>query len=123
MNRTAEFTLSLIAVIFLTIGWLAVGIITIFAGMVSATDTTGYYWFVYLFTYTLLTIPLLVLIWVAIFKIKNNSKGWGIFILVIGILYTLSIYFVPGILLLISGIMMVSKKPTQNNPTQNSISI
>ncbi|TCP32209.1 uncharacterized protein DUF4064 [Scopulibacillus darangshiensis] len=113
MKRNAEFTLSLIATIFLTIGWVFTGVVTILVGFTPSTD--GYGWFIYLMVYTLLSIPLLVLIWMATFKIKNNSKGWGIFILVMGVLYTLSVYFVPGILLLIAGIMMVAKKTDRLN--------
>lgn len=110
MNRSAEFTLSLIATIFLTIGWLFTSVFATILGFVSGYDDSSFFWFSYLLIYSILTIPLLVLIWIATFKIKNNSKGWGIFLLVMGILYTISVYFVPGVLLLIAGIMMVAKK-------------
>ncbi|PJN91003.1 DUF4064 domain-containing protein [Bacillus sp. mrc49] len=115
MNRSTEFTLSLIATIFLTIGWFIVSVITFFTGFAPAADDADYFIFLYLVGYSLLSIPLLVLIWVATFKIKMNSRGWGIFILVMGVLYTLSIYFIPGIMLLIAGIMMVSKKDSSQN--------
>lgn len=118
MKRTAEFTLSLIATIFLTIGWFFTAIFTFFYGFTPA-DEADMGFFYYLLIYTYLSIPLLVLIWVATFKVKANSKGWGIFILIMGVLYTFSIYFVLGILLLIAGIMMVAK---QNNNSSNVMS-
>jgi hypothetical protein len=54
--------------------------------------------------------PFIVLIWIGTFFLRKDSKGWGIFILVMGILYTFSAYFIPGILLLTAGIMMVVRK-------------
>ncbi|MBT2615088.1 MULTISPECIES: DUF4064 domain-containing protein [unclassified Bacillus (in: firmicutes)] len=114
MSRSTEFTLSLIATIFLTIGWIIVGLITIYAGF-APVDEMDYTLFTYLVIYSVLTIPLLVLIWVGTFKIKRDSRGWGIFILVMGVLYTFSVYFIPGTLLLISGIMMVAKKDKSQN--------
>ncbi len=113
MNRSAEFTLSLIATIFLTIGWVFTSILSVFVGMLSS--DLAFAWLTYLLVYSIITIPLLVLIWIATFKIKNNSKGWGIFLLVMGILYTISVYFVPGVLLLIAGIMMVAKKDNKRD--------
>ncbi|MBM7644949.1 hypothetical protein JOD45_001158 [Scopulibacillus daqui] len=108
MKRNTEFTLSLIATIFLTIGWFFTAIMSFLLSFMPA-DADGFGWFVYLLICTIFSIPLLVLIWIATFKIRNNSKGWGIFILIMGVFYTFSIYFVPGILLLIAGIMMVAK--------------
>ncbi|WP_026693121.1 DUF4064 domain-containing protein [Peribacillus kribbensis] len=110
MKRSAEFTLSLIGTILLTIGWAIGNLITSMAGFALITDEGASNFSLYSLGYSIISIPLLVLIWVATFKIKNNSRGWGIFMLVMGILYTLSIYFIPGILLLIAGIMMAAKK-------------
>lgn len=75
LKRTAEFTLSLIATIFLTIGWFFTAIFTFFYGFTPA-DEADMGFFYYLLIYTYLSIPLLVLIWVATFKVKANSKGW-----------------------------------------------
>jgi hypothetical protein len=123
MNRTPEFTLSLIATGLLTLGWLIGAFFTFCVGLAPVYDDSGYAFFGYMVLYSIASIPLLVLIWFATFKVKNNSRGWGIFILVMGALYTLSIYFVPGILLLIAGIMMVSKKNDKIESNNDSISM
>ncbi|PTY76224.1 hypothetical protein B5V89_18695 [Heyndrickxia sporothermodurans] len=114
MIRAAEFTLSLIAVIFLTIAWIIGGIITFFLGQTPVTDQVSGFWFFYFFIYSLLSIPLLVLLWVSTFKIKEDNQKWGIFTLVMGVIYTFSVYFIPGVLLFISGILMVTRNQNKS---------
>ncbi len=99
----------MIAAILLTIAWIGGAIIAFVLGFEPVTDDTSMFFFYYLFTYSLLSLPLVILIWISTFKIKKNNQRWGIFTLVMGVLYTFSIYVVPGVLLLISGILMVTK--------------
>ncbi|MCE4052046.1 DUF4064 domain-containing protein [Bacillus sp. Au-Bac7] len=109
MNRTTEYTLSMVAAILLTIAWIIGAIVAFVLGFEPVTDNTSMFFFYYLFTYSLISLPLVILIWVSTFKIKKNSQKWGIFTLVMGVLYTFSVYVVPGVLLLIAGILMVTK--------------
>lgn len=115
MNRTAEFTLSLIASIFMLFGWIGSLLFTIIFGMTPMYEQSTWYWFVYYLTETIVYIPITVLVWISTFKVKNSRKGWAIFQIVIGVIMVPSLFFIPGILLLISGIMTVSRHPQRNS--------
>ena len=110
MNRTTEYTLSKIAAILLTIEGVIGAIIAFFLGFEPVTHKISQFFFIYLFTYSLISIPLIIFAWKSIPKIKENNFKWGVFTLVIGVLYTFSLYVVPAILFFISGIMMVTKQ-------------
>ncbi|MEK4872405.1 DUF4064 domain-containing protein [Niallia sp. FSL W8-1348] len=117
MNRSAEYTLSMIASILLTIAWI-IGVFIFFLIVLGPSiDDFSMFLVLYLFIYSLISLPLVILIWVSTFKIKKNNQKWGIFTLVVGVIYTFSVYVVPGVLLLISGILMVTK----NNRDKTSI--
>jgi hypothetical protein len=67
----------------------------------------------YVIGYNSFHLTMCVLIWIGTFKIKNDNKRWGIFILIMGALNTLSPFFIPGILFLIAGIMMLARNPAK----------
>lgn len=119
MNRTTEYTLSKIAAIFLTIEGVIGAFIAIFLGFEPVTHKISQFFFIYLFTYSLISIPLIIFAWKSISKIKDNSFKWGMFTLVIGVFYTFSLYFVPGVLFFISGIMMVTKQREKLDVSNN----
>lgn len=114
MNRTPEFVLSLIAVILNTFIWL-IQILSALTKVSWGSDDLAFS-MAYAIGYGSIYFVMLLLLWVGTFKIKNNSKGWGIFILVMGALNTLSVSFISGVLLLIAGIMMLARKPKVNKP-------
>ncbi|MGG3624803.1 hypothetical protein ABES25_14730 [Bacillus gobiensis] len=118
MNRSTEFILSLIASILLVLCLILTVFILLFFGTIAEGDANAAFWFIVLLISIFLNAPLIILVWVGTFFLKKDSLGWGIFILVMGILYSLSFYFVPGILLLIAGIMMLSRK---NHSLEKSI--
>jgi len=119
LNRTTEYTLSKIAAIFLIIEGVIGAIIAIILGFEPVTHKISQFFFIYLFTYSLISIPLIILAWKSISKIKDNSFKWGMFTLVIGVFYTFSLYFVPGVLFFISGIMMVTKQREKLDVSNN----
>ncbi|MCM3216083.1 hypothetical protein M3612_16415 [Niallia taxi] len=109
MNRTTEYTLSKVATIILSVEGIIGAIIAFFLGFEPVTHKISIFFFTYLFIYSILSLPLIVLAWKSIDKIRENNYKWGMFTLVIGVFYTFSLYFLPGVLLLISGILMVTK--------------
>lgn len=114
MSRTAEFVLGLIGSILMIIVWLIITAYLIYQGSLPVTgDTSDYIFLGQVFGDIFLNIPIIVLSWIATFKIKNGSKGWGIFLIVVGGLYALSFYSVCGVLLLIAGILAVVHQSKQ----------
>ncbi len=118
MNRTTEYTITKIATLLLTIEGIIGAIIAFFLGFEPITHKISNFFFFYLFIYSLLSLPLIILAWKSIPKIKENNFKWGMFTLVIGIFYTFSVYVVPGVLLFISGYMMVTKKNNEKSNVQ-----
>lgn len=114
MNRTSEFIMSLIASVMMVIGWIVDLIIMIAIGSEPSTNYTDT-WLGFWLLVVIVSVPMIVLEWVATFRVKKGSKGWGIFLIVIGALSIPSLYFVPGVLYLISGIMTVIKT-SANHP-------
>ncbi|MER2057321.1 MAG: hypothetical protein ABTA16_00775 [Niallia sp.] len=119
MNRKTEYTLSKVAAIILTVEGIIGAIIAFFLGFEPVTHRISNFFFNYLFFYSLISIPLIIFAWKSIPKIKDNSFKWGMFTLVIGVLYTFSLYFIPGVLFFISGIMMVTRQRTKLDVSDN----
>lgn len=107
MNRTAEFVLGLIGGIFGFIG----AIMALFIGEVDAvfstsgtSSITGLGWMAFLFS---------ILAIIGAVQVRSNAKRGGIMLLVAAVGGFISIsmfYLVPGILIVIAGIMGVSRK-------------
>jgi hypothetical protein len=112
MNRTPEFVLSLIAVTLNTVIWL-IHILTVLTDVSWGSSDLAYS-LSYVIGYESFHIAMLIFLWIGTFKINKNSNGWGIFILIMGVLNTLSVYFFSGVLFLIAGIMMLARKPKVN---------
>ncbi|AQY51264.1 hypothetical protein PWEIH_11590 [Listeria weihenstephanensis FSL R9-0317] len=116
MNRTAEFVLGLIGGI---TGIIAAGT-TMLAGLfMTAASVATMEDFGSLFGFGAIAFGVLIFLMsgfaiVASCLIKANAKLWGIILIIIGgvgfVLIQL-LWIVPGVLLLISGIMCVSRKP------------
>ncbi|KGL38525.1 hypothetical protein BMT55_11915 [Listeria newyorkensis] len=118
MTRTAEFVLGLIggitgviaSIVTIVFGFFMVGI----AAIMPEDVWSG------LFSFGMMGMGVLVFFMsgfaiVAACMIKSNPKAWGIGLIIVGgagfILIQL-LWIVPGALLLISGIMCVSRKPS-----------
>lgn len=116
MKRTPEFTLSLIGIIIFSLILLARAFLSFYqaeleAGLGSEFMITK---LPYIIGYHSIHLTMCVLIWIGTFKIKNDNKRWGIFILIMGALNIFSPFFITGILFLIAGIMMLARKPVKN---------
>ncbi|MBC1603903.1 DUF4064 domain-containing protein [Paenilisteria rocourtiae] len=117
MNRTAEFVLGLVGGITGVIASITATIFGFFIIGVAAIvpeDTFQGLFSVGMMAAGVLVFFMSVFAIVAACLIKANPKLWGIMLIIVGgvgfILIQL-LWIVPGVLLLISGIMCVSRKP------------